>query len=376
MYSFSIQTYSKFPKVWYLSKNCNMIKRKLTRAVMVGNVQIGGEAQVSVQSMCNTDTSDIDSTISQIKRLEAAGCDIVRVAVPDIKAAKAIKHIKESINIPLVADIHFDYKLALASIEAGADKLRINPGNIGSANNTRAVASAAIERNIPIRIGVNAGSIDKSKYGCPTPMTLVESAFDEVSILEKMGFENIVISLKAFDVLMNIEAYKFASEKCDYPLHLGITESGLAWEGSIRSAVGIGALLTEGIGDTIRVSLTADPEEEVKVGNEILHSLGLRTKQFTLISCPTCGRCEIDIESIAMEVRKKLEENPPKNPILIAVMGCVVNGPGEASMADVGIAGGKGSGALFARGKMVKKVDENKLVDELILEVEKLRNDS
>lgn len=346
--------------------------RKPTRSVQVGGVTIGGGAPVSVQSMTSTRTSDVAATVEQIRRLEMAGCDVARVAVPDADAAAAIKDIKSSISIPLVADIHFDYRLALAALEAGADKLRINPGNIGSAEKVEAVAKAAKERGVPIRVGVNAGSIDRTRYGMPSAEALVESALDEVAVLKRLGFEDMVISLKAFDVPMMIRAYQLASERCDYPLHLGVTEAGPAWEGTIRSSVGIGALLAEGIGDTIRVSLTGDPVEEVRVGKEILSSLGLYDKPFTLVSCPTCGRCEIDLSAIADEVRKRLEAKPPSQPITVAVMGCVVNGPGEASLADVGIAGGKGSGALFVGGKMVRKVDEASLVDELMKEVEKL----
>jgi len=258
-------------------------------------------------------------------------------------------------------------------LEAGVHKLRINPGNIGSVDGVREVARAAAERSVPIRIGVNAGSIDRSRYGLPRAQSLVESAMDEVSVLENCGFENTVISLKAFDVPMMIDAYRLAAEQCDYPLHLGVTEAGLAWEGTIRSSVGIGALLAEGIGDTLRVSLTADPVEEVRVGREILNALGLWRKPFTLISCPTCGRCAVDLTGIAEEVRRRLEANPPLEPITVAVMGCVVNGPGEASLADVGIAGGRGSGAIFVRGKMLRKVNEDALVDELMKEVERLR---
>ncbi|MCE5315362.1 MAG: flavodoxin-dependent (E)-4-hydroxy-3-methylbut-2-enyl-diphosphate synthase [Armatimonadota bacterium] len=349
-----------------------MADRHKTRNVSVGGVEIGGDASVSVQSMANTPTTDVKATVAQIKRLEAAGCDIIRVAVPNHEAAAALKSIKQAISIPLVADIHFDYKLALASLEAGVDKLRINPGNIGSQDRVEIVAKAAKERNVPIRIGVNAGSIDRKRYGIPTAESLVESGLDEVRVLEKLGFEDIVLSLKAFDVPTMIRAYELASERCDYPLHLGVTEAGLAWEGTIRSCVGIGALLAEGIGDTLRVSLTGDTVEEVRVGFEILNSLGLRKKAFTLVSCPTCGRCAIDLTQIADEVRRRLEADPPSKPITVAVMGCVVNGPGEASLADVGIAGGKGAGILFAKGEMLRTVPEDALVDELMNEVEKL----
>ena len=347
------------------------IQRRNTKRVDVGEVGIGGDAPVTVQSMTNTPTRDIKATLAQIHELESAGCDIIRVAVPDETAAIAIKQIKAQISIPLVADIHFQYKLALASLDSGADKLRINPGNIGSQDKVEAVAKAAMECGVPIRIGVNAGSIDRAKYGVPSAKALVASGLDEARVLEKLGFEDIVLSLKAFDVPMMIRAYQLAAEQCDYPLHLGVTEAGLAWEGTIRSAVGIGGLLAEGIGDTIRVSLTGNPIEEVKVGKEILNSLGLWRKPFTLVSCPTCGRCSIDIAAIAEEVRLRLEANPPKAPVTVAVMGCVVNGPGEASLADVGIAGGKGSGALFAKGKMLRSVSESALVDELMAEVEK-----
>ncbi len=347
------------------------MNRRTTRQVMVGGIPIGGDAPVTVQSMANTPTADVEATVAQIRRLEMAGCDIARVAVPDQKAAKCIKDIKAGISIPLVADIHFDHKLALTALEAGADKLRINPGNIGSREKVEEVARSAKDRGVPIRIGVNAGSIDRSRYGMPTAEALVESGLNEVRVLEELGFEDIVISLKAFDVPMMIRAYELASEGCDYPLHLGVTEAGLAWEGTIRSSVGIGALLAEGIGDTLRVSLTADPVEEVRVGREILASLDLWQKPFTIVSCPTCGRCAIDISAVAAEVRGRLEVHPPARPITVAVMGCVVNGPGEASLADFGIAGGKGSGALFSKGQMLRKVDEAELVDALMAEIEK-----
>ncbi|MCE5199249.1 MAG: flavodoxin-dependent (E)-4-hydroxy-3-methylbut-2-enyl-diphosphate synthase [Armatimonadota bacterium] len=347
-------------------------ERRTTRIVNVGGVQIGGGAPVSVQSMTNTPTTDVQATVEQIHRLEAAGCDIIRAAVPTREAAEALREIKAAISIPLVADIHFDYRLALMSLDAGVDKLRINPGNIGSEDRVEAVARAAQERGVPIRIGVNAGSIDRERYGLPSAEALVESGLDEVRVLERLGFEDIVLSLKAFDVPMMIKAYELASGRCDYPLHLGVTEAGPAWEGTIRSSVGIGALLAEGIGDTIRVSLTGDPVEEVKVGTEILNSLGLRDMPFTLVSCPTCGRCAIDLSAIATEVRQRLEANPPSKPITVAVMGCVVNGPGEASLADVGIAGGRGSAIIFARGEKLRTVPEDALVDELMMEVERL----
>jgi (E)-4-hydroxy-3-methylbut-2-enyl-diphosphate synthase len=348
--------------------------RRLTRSVRVGNKIIGGGAPISVQSMTTTKTTDVAATVSQIKRLEVAGCDIVRVAVPTRAAARAIADIKAHTSLPIVADIHFDYRLALDAIESGADKLRINPGNIGSRDKVEAVAKAAKERGIPIRVGANAGSLDRSKYGAPNAKALVDSALDEVRILENVGFEDVVISVKAFDVLDTIEAYRRVSALCDYPLHLGVTEAGLAWEGAIRSAVGLGVLLAEGIGDTLRVSLTADPVEEVKAGIEILAALRLRDKAFTLVSCPTCGRCQIDVIAIADEVRRRLEADPPPRPITVAVMGCVVNGPGEASLADVGIAGGRGTGAIFKRGIRIRSVPESDLVDELMREIHSLES--
>lgn len=331
---------------------------------------------MSVQSMTNTDTRDVDATVAQIRELEGAGCDIVRVAVPDQQAAEAISDIKRQISIPLIADIHFDYRLAIAAIEAGCDKLRINPGNIGSRDRVESVARAAKERGIPIRIGANVGSIDKARYGVPTPDALAESALDQVRILEEMDFRDIVIALKAFDVPLTVAAYRKVAALTDYPLHLGITEAGLPWEGTIRSAVGIGTLLAEGIGDTLRVSLTGDPVEEVRVGTEILTALNMRSRAFTIVSCPTCGRCGIDLQSVANEVRRRLSENPPARPLKVAVMGCVVNGPGEAEMADVGIAGGAGVGLLFSRGKILRKVSEDELVDELMKEIEEVGHDT
>lgn len=347
--------------------------RKVTRKIKIGNTYIGGDAKISVQSMTNTDTRDVNSTVEQILRLEKAGCDIVRCAVPDMEAAEAIKEIVKKINIPLVADIHFDYRLALKSIENGVSKLRINPGNIGSEERVREVVRASKERGIPIRIGVNSGSLEKSllqKYGKPCPEALVESALGHVRILEDMDFHDIVISIKSSDVLQMIESYKMISSKVNYPLHLGVTESGTPWRGTIKSSVGIGSLLTEGIGDTIRVSITGDVEEEVKVGREILKSLGYINEGVKFVSCPTCGRTEIDLIGIANEVEKRLA-NLNKN-IKVAVMGCVVNGPGEAREADIGIAGGKGQGLIFKKGEIIKKVKESELVEELMKEIEKL----
>ena len=326
---------------------------------------------MSVQSMTKTDTRDVEATIAQIRRLEIAGCHVVRIAVPDEGAARALASIKSAVNVPIVADIHFDHRLALIALESGADKLRINPGNIGSPAKVREVARAAEERRVPIRIGANAGSIDRKRYGEPNAESLAASAIDQAKMLEDLGFRDIVLSMKAFDVPMTIAAYRIAAERTDYPLHLGITEAGLPCEGTIRSAVGIGALLAEAIGDTLRVSLTGDPVEEVGVGLEILASLNLYTPPFTIISCPTCGRCRIDVPALAAEVRERLGRMNLRGPLKIAVMGCSVNGPGEAAMADVGIAGGEGIGLLFAQGKPLRKVREAQLVDELIREVER-----
>lgn len=353
-----------------------MFSRRKTRQVNVGGVTIGGDAPVSVQSMTSTDTANVSETGAQIRRMEDAGCDIARVAIPNKKAAGALSEIKQQISIPLVADIHFDYRLAVLAAKAGVDKLRINPGNIGSIDMVRAVVEAAKARGIPIRIGANAGSIDKKVYGPPSAETLVQSALDQVRTFEDLDFTDIVISLKAFDVPMTVDAYRLMAEKVDYPLHLGITEAGMAWEGTIRSAVGIGTLLAEGIGDTLRVSLTADPVEEIRVGLEILYSLDLRQAPLTIISCPTCGRCGIDLAGIAAEVRERLRQRPLARPMTVAVMGCVVNGPGEAEMADVGIAGGAGQGLVFARGKLLRKVKESELVDELMKEIERIEQDT
>ncbi|MDO8588265.1 MAG: flavodoxin-dependent (E)-4-hydroxy-3-methylbut-2-enyl-diphosphate synthase [Armatimonadota bacterium] len=348
---------------------------KQTRQLKVGPVAIGGGAPVTVQSMTNTDTRDVDATVAQIRRLEEAGCDIARVAVPDAEAANALADIKRQIRIPLVADIHFDHRLALKAIDAGVDKLRINPGNIGARDKVEAVARAAAQRGVPIRIGVNAGSVDTAAYGEPSAEALARSALDQVRVLEDLDFHDIVISLKAFDVPMTVAAYRRMSELVDYPLHLGVTESGLAREGTIRSAVGIGALLAEGIGDTLRVSLTADPVEEVQVGMEILYSLNLREPRFAIISCPVCGRCGIDITALAEDVRERLSDRPPARPLKVAVMGCAVNGPGEARMADVGITGGAGVGMVFVKGEPARKVSEDRLVDELMKEIERIESD-
>jgi (E)-4-hydroxy-3-methylbut-2-enyl-diphosphate synthase len=349
------------------------VKRKQTRRIQVGNKAIGGDAPITVQSMTNTDTRDVESTVAQILRLEEAGCDIIRCTVPDQQAADALSEIIPRIHIPLVADIHFDYRLALRSIENGAAKLRINPGNIGNKERVRAVVSAAKDKGIPIRIGVNSGSLQRDillKYGGVCPEALVESALRHVEILEELDYYDIAISVKSSDVQEMIEAYRLLSGKVDYPLHLGVTESGTLRRGTIKSSVGIGALLSEGIGDTIRVSLTDDPVEEVIVGKEILKSLGIIKEGIELISCPTCGRTQLDLMRIAKEVEERLAH--VKKPIKIAVMGCAVNGPGEARRADIGIAGGKGEGLIFRKGEIIRKVKEDELVEELIKEVEKL----
>lgn len=350
--------------------------RRDTKVISVGNVKIGGNNPIVVQSMTNTKTHDIENTIKQIDSLVNVGCDIVRVAVPALEDAEAIFEIKKKITIPIIADIHFDYKLALKAMESGVDGLRLNPGNIGKKEYVKVVVDEAKQRNIPIRIGVNAGSLDKKlllKYGGVTAEAMVESALEHIRILEENNFDNIKISLKAHDVPLTIAAYKLMSDTVDYPLHLGITEAGTIKSGIIKSAVGIGALLAQGIGDTFRISLTGDPVEEVKVANEILKSLHLREYGPTMISCPTCGRCNIDLAKIADEVETLLVNI--KKPLKVAVMGCVVNGPGEAKNADVGIAGGKGEGLLFKNGEIIRKVPESQLVDELFKEINKIVNE-
>jgi len=349
-----------------------MTKRHKTRVVSIGSVKIGGNNPVAVQSMCNTDTRDAKATIAQILELEKCGCEYVRVTVPDIKAAEAIKEIKDGVHIPLVADIHFDYKLALEAIKNGIDKIRINPGNIGSDEKVEAVVAACKEKNIPIRIGVNVGSLEKNieaKYG-RTPKAMVESAKHHIKILEKLDFHNIVISLKASDVPRTVEAYTMLAKEVDYPLHLGITEAGTPRSGTIKSAVGLGILLNDGIGDTLRVSLTADPTEEIRVGWEILKSLEQRKRGANFISCPTCGRTEIDLINLANRVEEKLSHIDKD--ITVAVMGCIVNGPGEAKEADIGIAGGKGRAVIFKKGQVLKTVLEKDLYDELINEINQL----
>ncbi|WP_062355820.1 flavodoxin-dependent (E)-4-hydroxy-3-methylbut-2-enyl-diphosphate synthase [Bacillus kwashiorkori] len=345
--------------------------RTKTRPVKVGNLTIGGSNELYIQSMTTTKTHDVDATVQQIHRLEEAGCQIVRVAVPDERAANAISSIKKRINIPLVADIHFDYKLALKAIEGGIDKIRINPGNIGRKEKVEAVVKAAKERGIPIRIGVNAGSLEKrilDKYGYPTADGMVESALHHIKILEDLDFHDIIVSMKASNVPLAIEAYEKAARAFNYPLHLGITESGTLFAGTVKSAAGLGAILHMGIGNTLRISLSADPVEEIKVARELLKSFGLASNAATLISCPTCGRIEIDLISIANEVEEYIQKI--KAPLKVAVLGCAVNGPGEAREADIGIAGARGEGLLFMKGKIVRKVPEEIMVEELKKEID------
>lgn len=344
----------------------------MTKQILVGGLPVGGGAPVSIQSMTNTPTQDVEATVAQIRRLAAAGCQIVRVAVPNLEAAKAVGKIKEQIDLPLVADIHFDYKLALEAVAAGIDKIRINPGNIGGDDRVKAVATVCREKKIPIRIGVNSGSVEKSilaKYGAPTAEALCESALYHASLLEKFDFTDIVISLKSSSVDTNIKAYERIAERCDYPLHLGVTETGTLRMGIVKSAIGIGSLLQRGIGDTLRVSLTADPAEEIRTGRDILSALGLRGG-VKLVSCPTCGRTRIDLIGLANKVEKALEY--VDKDITVAVMGCVVNGPGEAREADLGVTGGKGEGLIFKKGQIIRKVPEAALLDALMEEIDKL----
>ena len=340
--------------------------RNLTKEVSVGNVKIGGENPVAIQSMTNTPTEDVDTTVEQILRLEAAGCEIIRCAVPTMEEAEALREIKKRIHIPLVADIHFDYRLAIASIENGADKIRINPGNIGSADRVKAVVDKAKEYQIPIRVGVNSGSLEKpflEKYGQVTAQGIVESALDKVRMIEDMGYDNLVVSIKSSDVLMCVEAHELIAKQCPYPLHVGITEAGTVYSGNVKSSVGLGIILHEGIGNTIRVSLTGDPAEEVRTAKLILKTLGLRKGGIEVVSCPTCGRTKIDLIGLAGQVEKMVEDIPLD--IKVAVMGCAVNGPGEAKEADIGIAGGIGEGLLIKKGQIVKKVKEEDLLSTL-----------
>ena len=346
------------------------MNRTQTKTIQIGDVIIGGGNKIAIQSMTNTKTENIEATVKQILELEQAGCDIIRVAVPTMEAARAILSIKKQIHIPLVADIHFDYRLALASIENGADKIRINPGNIGSMERLKKVVDACKAKNIPIRVGVNSGSLEKeilAKYGHPTAEALVESALNQCRAIEALDYDQLVVSIKSSDVIKSIEAYRLITKEIDYPLHLGITESGTAWAGTIKSAVGLGAMLAEGFGDTIRVSLTDQPIEEIKVGKQILKALGYDNKGIEIISCPTCGRTDIDLIGIANEVEKRCADLDLN--IKVAVMGCIVNGPGEAREADIGLAGGKGVGIIFKKGVIIKKVKEEELVEALMAEI-------
>ena len=348
--------------------------KKITRQIHIGSVQIGGNASCSVQSMCSTDTRDVSATIAQIKGLADVGCEIVRCAVPDQEAAHALAQVKQMSPIPVVADIHFDYKLALQVLEGGIDGLRLNPGNIGEKWKVAEIVASAAERKVPIRIGVNAGSLEKEllqRYGHPSAEAMVESALGHIRILEDLNYREIKISLKASDVMKTVAAYRLFSQQSDYPLHIGITEAGTLFSGTIKSSVGLGILLADGIGDTMRVSLTGEPKDEVRVAYDILKAVGLRQRGVNFVSCPTCGRCQIDLIRVAEDVEKRLQGIDKQ--ITVAVMGCAVNGPGEAREADVGIAGGKGEGLVFRRGEIVRKVPEDRLADALMEEISKLQ---
>jgi (E)-4-hydroxy-3-methylbut-2-enyl-diphosphate synthase len=348
--------------------------KKNTRQIHIGGVPIGGDAPCSVQSMCSTDTRDVSATIAQIKGLAEVGCEIVRCAVPDLEAARALAQVKQMSPIPVVADIHFDYKLALQVLEGGIDGLRLNPGNIGEKWKVAEIVASAAERKVPIRIGVNAGSLEKEllqRYGHPSAEAMVESALGHIRILEDLNYQEIKISLKASDVMKTVAAYRLFSEQSDYPLHIGITEAGTLFSGTIKSSVGLGILLADGIGDTMRVSLTGEPKDEVRVAYDILKAVGLRQRGVNFVSCPTCGRCQIDLIRVAEDVEKRLQGVDKQ--ITVAVMGCAVNGPGEAREADVGIAGGKGEGLVFRHGEIVRKVPEDMLADALMEEISKLQ---
>ena len=348
-----------------------MTERRKTRQIFVGNVPIGGDAPISVQSMTNTDTRMVEETVAQVHRLEAAGCELIRVAVVDLEAAAAIRAIREQIRIPLIADIHFDHRLAVASMENGAQAIRINPGNIGGPQKLSRVVDAAKAHKVPIRVGVNSGSLEKDllkRYGHPAPAALAESALRNVALLEKQDFHDIKISIKSSDPLMTVEAYRLLAARCDYPLHLGVTEAGGLIAGTVKSSVALGILLYEGIGDTFRISLTRDPVEEVRVGYELLRALNLRHRGPELISCPTCGRCQVNLFNLADEVEQHIQSM--ETPLKIAVMGCVVNGPGEAKEADIGVAGGKGVGIIFKKGKLFKKVAEKELLGVFLKELD------
>lgn len=348
------------------------MNRMETKRIRIGNVEIGGGAPIAIQSMTNTKTEDIKATVAQILALEAAGCDIIRSTVPTMEAAEAIGQIKKQIHIPLVADIHFDYRLALRAVENGADKIRINPGNLGGQEKLAAVVKACKERQVPIRVGVNSGSLEKeilAKHGHPTAEALVESALLNVAMIEALDYDQMVISIKSSNVLQTVEAYKLAALRTHYPLHLGITESGTLFSGTIKSSIGLGIMLSQGIGDTFRVSLTSDPVEEIYVAQNILQSLGLFGAKVEIISCPTCGRTEIGLIELANTIEKRCAHI--RKSIKVAIMGCVVNGPGEAKEADLGVAGGKGVGILFRKGEIIRKVPEAELVDALMEEIEK-----
>lgn len=352
-----------------------MIHRRKTRQISIGSVKVGGDAPISVQSMTKTDTRDIQKTVKQIWRLEEEGSEIVRVAIPDEEAAQAIREIKKRIHIPLIADIHFHSKLALRAMESGADAIRINPGNIGGRERLKSIVLEAKRRSIPIRIGVNAGSLEKDllkRFGGATAEAMVASALRTIEFMEDLGFQDIKVSLKASDVPRTMEAYRLFSRQSDYPLHLGITEAGIGSSAIVKSAIGIGVLLEEGIGDTLRVSLTADPVEEVRVGYDILRTLKIRHRGIEIISCPTCGRCEVNLLSLVKRVRKELQSL--STPLVVAIMGCVVNGPGEAKEADIGIAGGKGAGVLFRKGQIVRKIKEEDFLTVLVREARRMAN--